>query len=112
MTKKVIGLFIMVAAVQSLASERLLRCNPPMGSSLQEVEIVLDNGKVLLNELNMNGSRSLPVEVPAASWAQKDLLWTSKDEGKIHLYQVTAGQETYWMYQSEDYGVRVIGYCQ
>lgn len=112
MIQKMMTAVIVLVSVQTMASERLLRCNPPMGSSLQEVEIVLDNGKILLNELNMSGSRSMPIEVPAASWAKKDLQWTSKDEGKIHLYQVTEGQAKYWAYQSEDYGSQVIGYCQ
>lgn len=112
MNSKLVVAALVFVSVQSFASERLLRCNPPMGSSLQEIEITREGSQILLNELNMSGSRSKAIEVPAASWAQRDLKWTSPDEGQIHLRQVSEGSQVYWAYESQSYGVQVMGYCQ
>lgn len=96
----------------SAGAETLLDCNPPMGSSLQEVRITREGDKVFRAELNFAGSFSRPVEISAAQWSKKNLRWVSPADGTIRLYQVSESGRNYWAYRASTPGTQVIGYCE
>ncbi len=102
------SLLLMTSQAQA---ERLLRCNTPMGSSLQEVEITSENGVILLNELNMSGSRSAPRVISEKAWFAQDIKWQSRNDGSIRLKLVNEQGSLYWFYTATSLGSKVIGYC-
>lgn len=109
---KTFFLSLLVSIVTSTAfATKLLSCNPPMGSSLQEVKISQEGTKIYRSELNFSGSYSIPVEINATSWAKKDLKFRSKADGNVHLYQVVEQGQIYWMYVATNLGSSVNGYC-
>lgn len=93
-------------------AERLLRCNTPMGSSLQEIEIYQEDGKIYLRELNMSGSSSAPKLIRTAAWDKKDIKWTSKNEGSVHIQLVKEDGAFYWLYKAVNIGTEINGYCE
>ena len=106
--KSLLVLLVFVSSSSAFA-QRLFECNPPTGSSLQNVEISKSGNSIFVRELNSYGAWSQLKEIPASSWTKKDLKWTSPDDGDIHLYKDTQGST--WYYDATgDYG-SVKGYC-
>lgn len=105
-----LGLLV-VSFTATAFAEKLLSCNPPMGSGLQEVKITQVGNKFYHEELNFSGSRSERVEIDRASWINKDLKWTSPAEGEIRLKLVNDGEFDYWSYQATGIGFKITGSC-
>ncbi|MBC7420600.1 MAG: hypothetical protein H7328_07725 [Bdellovibrio sp.] len=102
-----ISILVLIAA-KNVMAERLLSCNAPIGSRLQEVEIQQLGQKIYRTELNFAGSRSIPVEISTASWNKKDLRWKSRDAGIVRMHQVKKSNQTYWLFDSAN----AVGYCE
>ncbi len=109
--KSIIAILVVTSFTTAAFAQKLLSCNPPMGSSLQEVKITQVGNKIYRSELNSSGSLSSLVEITAASWANKDLKWRSKDEGNVRMRLVTEKGRSFWLYQSTNFGGSINGYC-
>ena len=105
---KMIPLLLLFVLATQAQAERLLRCNPPMGSGLQEVEIVAEGGQLFVRELNFAGSASALKRIANAGWVKKDLRWTSGNDGSIRLNLNADGS---WSYHASSPGYSVTGYC-
>lgn len=111
--KSIFGILLFsILSASVVQAEKLLSCNPPMGSRLQQVKFIQEGNVIYRSELDFSGSFSDPVRISAAAWLKKDLRWTSKSDGKVHLYQVQENGQTYWMYEADGDGIRVDGDCQ
>jgi hypothetical protein len=93
-------------------SQLLLRCSPPMGSHLQEVQIFSQEGLVYLRELNMYGSMSKPLRIITKAWEQKKIRWISPGDGSIQLSLVVINGMKTWSYLASKFENRIIGNCE
>lgn len=87
--------------------ERMLRCNAPYGSGIQEFLVYKDAQKRLFvvegtscrNKFQITPDRN------------KCFGWKSREAGTVKVCQeLDRNGETYWMYESKDMGVSVKGY--
>lgn len=92
-------------------AEVLLECNPPMGSTLQNIRITREGDKIYRSELDFRGIFSDKVEISAKSWEEKDLRWKSPADGRIRLKQVHVDGGFYWAYTAAGEGFAVEGDC-
>tara|TARA_B110001454_G_C12711664_1_gene430970 strand:- start:1068 stop:1421 length:354 start_codon:yes stop_codon:yes gene_type:complete len=115
---KYFSLFLIVSSLSlvSLAQvdqpKKLLSCNPPNGSTLQEVLITQVGNKIFRSELTFRGYYTKPVEVNPASWAKQDLRWKSETAGQVHMHKVNYGKNSYWEFKASGYGFLADGYCE
>ncbi len=107
------SLFV-VCLILSLASDvfaaDLLKCNPPMGSGVQEIKISQVGNKLVLTELTFRGGLSKAVSISALGWLKKDIKYTSPEDGVVHLYQMRSNGQTILSYEANRRGV--IGNCR
>ncbi len=87
----------------------LLKCNPPMGSGVQEIAISQVGKRIFITELTFHGGRNKPVVISVADYNKKDITYSSQEDGLVHLYQMKINGTMILSYEAEQRGV--IGNC-
>ena len=102
------GLITLSLSASAFAVD-LLKCNPPMGSGVQEIAISQVGKRIFITELTFHGGRNKPVVISAAQFNKKDIKYVSQEDGSVHLYEMKINGNTILSYEAEQRGV--IGNC-
>ncbi len=111
MKKVLTALIVLItqsAAWGSIQRNVLLRCNPPTGSSLQEITVFEVGGFLYLSELNFAGSRSEAQEISGSEFSAGKIYFNSASGALVQMEKTDRG----WAFHSTSPGYNVFGYCE